>query len=162
MRLLIEKGADFNAADGEGTSPCLVAAQEGHAEVLSLLLDNGADVNKFNKDGWSPVFAAARSGHLECVRLLLEKAPNIDVNSPETEDDKSPVFIAARYGHVEILQLLISKGANINTPDKSGKSPLLRAMEKKKTRCVELLLEAGAVDEGDRVKTWYCLENVEP
>jgi len=42
VRLLIEAGADLNAADKEGTTALILATLNGHLDVAALLLDAGA------------------------------------------------------------------------------------------------------------------------
>jgi ankyrin repeat protein len=41
--ILLEKGADINAAGGRYGSSLQAAAAEGHTEIISILLDKGAD-----------------------------------------------------------------------------------------------------------------------
>ena len=42
---LLRAGADVNQKDSAGTTGLLLAARNGHAEVVQTLLDNGADVD---------------------------------------------------------------------------------------------------------------------
>jgi len=43
-RLLIEKGADVNARDNNGSTPLIAAAFKGRSGIAQLLIDKGADV----------------------------------------------------------------------------------------------------------------------
>ena len=45
VRLLIESGADVNAARSDGYTALMCAAQNGHNECAKLLIDAGASVN---------------------------------------------------------------------------------------------------------------------
>ena len=45
VRLLIESGADVNAARSDGYTALMCAAQNGHSECAKLLIDAGANVN---------------------------------------------------------------------------------------------------------------------
>lgn len=45
MRLLLEKGADFETRGKDGRTPLSYAAEKGHEAVVKLLLEQGADVN---------------------------------------------------------------------------------------------------------------------
>ena len=45
VRLLLEAGADKNAAQVNGTTALMAAAEHGHVEVVRLLLDAGAYTN---------------------------------------------------------------------------------------------------------------------
>ena len=44
--------------DGDGRSPLLVAAMEGHKTIVEILLAKGADVNAGDIDGSMPLDAA--------------------------------------------------------------------------------------------------------
>ena len=52
MRLLLDKGADFEAKDKWGQTPLSWAAENGHEATVRLLLDKGADFEA--KDRWRP------------------------------------------------------------------------------------------------------------
>ena len=43
-QLLLQHGADARAADNDGTTALMYAAQGGHEAVAQLLLQHGADV----------------------------------------------------------------------------------------------------------------------
>jgi ankyrin repeat protein len=45
LGILLDKGADVNAAEGQYGTPLQVAAEGGNTELVSILLDKGADVN---------------------------------------------------------------------------------------------------------------------
>ncbi|CAK9099458.1 unnamed protein product [Durusdinium trenchii] len=70
VRLLLEAGANQNAARANGTTALKDAARNGHLEVVRLLLEAGADKNAAQVNGTTALMAAAEHGHLEVVRLL--------------------------------------------------------------------------------------------
>jgi ankyrin repeat protein len=43
VRLLLEKGANVNAADRRGRTPLLRASRNGHIDIVKLLLEKGCD-----------------------------------------------------------------------------------------------------------------------
>ncbi|GIL43328.1 hypothetical protein Vafri_1108 [Volvox africanus] len=67
--------------DYTGESALSVAANKGHAAVVSALLAAGASPHHRSLDGETPLHAAALSGSAECVRLLLEAGADPDVQS---------------------------------------------------------------------------------
>jgi len=48
-KLLIDKGADINAADHKGTTPLMLAVQKNSLPVAKLLLERGADISLRDK-----------------------------------------------------------------------------------------------------------------
>ena len=72
-RLLVEGGADVNAATREGETPLMNAALGNHAEMVKILLNARADVNAVDAQGCTPLDAAEAAGSRECI-LLLQRA----------------------------------------------------------------------------------------
>ncbi|EED18088.1 ankyrin repeat domain protein, putative [Talaromyces stipitatus ATCC 10500] len=73
VKLLLEKGADFNAQGGQYGNALQAAAQGGHLEIVQLLLEKGADVNAQGGYYGNALQAAAQRGHSKIVQLLVEK-----------------------------------------------------------------------------------------
>ena len=69
---LAKLGADLNAADEEGRTPMLLAAQNGREESVRMLAELGADIDGADKDGRTPAWTAAENGHEEAYRALVE------------------------------------------------------------------------------------------
>lgn len=71
-RVLLESGADANAASRNGSTPLEGAALRGFESIVMLLLDHGAQVNQVNSDsGTTALYAAAAFGKEQIVKLLL-------------------------------------------------------------------------------------------
>ncbi len=73
VALLLDRGADINAAGEHYWSPLIRAMYFQSYQVMRLLLARGADVNlKFGPQGYFPLYAAADWGFPDAVRILLE------------------------------------------------------------------------------------------
>lgn len=75
-----------------GSSPLILAAAKGHAEVVRLLLDHGAHINATDHTGWTALHAAVYGGHVEVVRLLLERRAQL--HQPNHWYLASPITLA--------------------------------------------------------------------
>jgi ankyrin repeat protein len=70
VEVLLAKGANKNAVDGDLWTPLHLASSEGHVGVVERLLKRGADKNKETRDAERPIDLARFYGHPEVVRLL--------------------------------------------------------------------------------------------
>jgi len=70
---ILNKGADIdiNACDSNGNNALMLAAHNGHTEIVKLLLKAGADINKINNNGKTAVEIALENGNLEMAKLVL-------------------------------------------------------------------------------------------
>ena len=142
MRLLLDAGADPNAANDFAATPLMWCA--GDAAKVRLLLSKGAKVDARSKLGRTPLLiAAAYDGATEAARLLIEKGA--DVNARD-EGGMSVLEQAACSNHIELVRLLLAKGANVNTADGGGMTPLFVAAGNgdRNAPLVKLLLAHGA------------------
>jgi cytochrome c len=112
-KLLIERGADVNAAPTPLLGPALMPAlAKRRIDLINLLLDGGANPNS-NRGGESALHVAVRSGCLDCVKALVEAGA--DVNA-KTKDGKTPLHLAKFKGQREVADYLMSHGVVLPTP----------------------------------------------
>jgi len=64
-KAMIEHGADVNAKDNYGYTVLILAARNGHTEIVELLIERGADIEAMNNDGNTALIQAARYGILK-------------------------------------------------------------------------------------------------
>ena len=142
-KVLLEAGADVNMICAKGTSffkyrqddvelvgevgdtALIIAARNGHMNIIKVLVEAGADVNK-----------------------ICSKAPSFSKFTRDLElegkSDDTALIIAARKGHVKIIEVLIEAGANVNTIYNSSETALISLALNGNTQGVRLLLRSGA------------------
>jgi ankyrin repeat protein len=148
---LIAKGADVNAANADGTTALMQAAEgsgylSNNAPAVAMLLDKGATVDFQDKRGRTALDHAAAEGKIEAMRLLLAHKANPNLRA---KDSSTPLLTAIRFGHLVAGSLLLDNGADINAADSDGNTPLIIAAEgtaymPNNTPLVEALLNKNA------------------
>jgi len=134
-------GTAVNVAQSNGATPLLIAAQNGHRDVVALLLDKGAAVNQMRIDGGTALIIAAQNGHRDIVKLLLEKGAAVN---QAMQDGATPLLITAQNGHRDVMELLLDKGAAVNQAMSDGRTPLHAAAYFGHRDIVTLLLKYSA------------------
>jgi ankyrin repeat protein len=153
----VDKGRLF------GKTALMLAAANGHIEVVEALLQHGAHVDATRKMycpvdnpqyskreniGWTGLMDAADRGHEELVSMLLAAgaAPNA-----ESADGTTALLLAAVVGHAGIVKLLLGAGAGVDgskryrfSPGSPGVTPIMLAICRGHVMVVEQLIDAGA------------------
>jgi len=65
------------------TSPLIVAACGGNADVVGVLLCRGADPDLQDAEGRTAIMHAASYGHLDCVTRLIEAGASVAIEDHE-------------------------------------------------------------------------------
>jgi ankyrin repeat protein len=156
-RLLIERGANLELADGNGVTPLISAivnasifrvnrtGESDHLKTAHLLLDAGANVNAMDWYGQTPLWATVDMRNLELARdgndrgirdeafALIERLlqAGADPNARTREFPHERRFLVVAVGSVAWVDL-------------TGQTPFLRAAASGDLPVMRLLLEHGA------------------
>ncbi|SET47813.1 ankyrin repeat domain-containing protein [Hymenobacter actinosclerus] len=110
VQALLVAGADANAPvemmPGFPTTFLVIAAGNGHLDVVKALVKNKAQVDKTDSFQMTPLMAAAANGSLDVVEFLLANGAN-----PKAKDkDGKDVLAAAKEGeNADVIKLIKSK-----------------------------------------------------
>ena len=108
VRLLIEHGADINAATDDGETALSLAAFKGNLELVVYLLDQGSNIR--DTRNYKALHHAAGEGYNEIVRYLITKGMPVDA----PDSGWTALLIAAQEGLLETVKILIEQGADIH------------------------------------------------
>lgn len=111
---LVIAGADVNANDVIGATPCHHAAVFNRDDVLELFCKHNADINAKDGDGNTPLHYACRYGAYEAAEILLEHGAN---KWEKNEKKHIAVEYADKFGRSAIVELIK------NYPDLEIKEP---------------------------------------
>ncbi len=127
--LLLDRGANVNAACLLDYSPLMIAVTNGNTSLVQSLILYGADVNAINDHGLTVLVVALRQpveevATEEIIQLLL--AYGADPNS-ESQFAGSlsgrPLHWAILEGNVAGVRALLDSGANVEAKNADGETP---------------------------------------
>ena len=96
---------------GNGSTPLIVAAEEGRLDVVEFLVDSGANLNARNDHNYTALHWAAYHGHQDIVEFLIKNKADANIKD---STGSTPLQLAIVKGHVLIAGLLISYGTRVD------------------------------------------------
>ena len=94
VTLLIEMGA--NVSEVLTNTSMMVAAANGHLNILRILAKNGAKKEQQNSDKWTAFHFACRNGFLECAKFLAKDCEEV-MGFPD-KNGSTPLIYAVIHG----------------------------------------------------------------
>jgi ankyrin repeat protein len=157
VRALLRRGAEVNAAQGDGMTALHWAASKGNAEMVGVLLKAGASVKTTTRiDSATPLHLAAAAGSAPALDGLI--AAGADINAV-TAPGTTALMLAAAAGSPDAVKVLLAHGANPNARESAkGHTALMFAAAANRTDAVKVLLELGA--DADAMTTVFDLMDV--
>jgi len=141
-RVLVDRGAELNTADPDGTTALMYAIMNGHYDTAALLVDKGANPNVVDSAGMAALY---------CV---------VDMNTLGEVFGHPERPSTSKLTALELMKILLTHGANPNAALKTatlqrahtpgeftlgeGATPLMRAAKNGDSATIRLLLEHGA------------------
>jgi len=143
VRSLVQKKADVNAPQIDGTTALHWAVQADDLELADFLIRSGAKVSIATVAGATPLQVAALNGSAALIGRLI--AAGADPNTPLTRSGDTALMIASRTGKVDAVRVLLDRGAKVNAQETwGGTTALMWAVSEKHPDVAKLLIERGA------------------
>ncbi|XP_043247903.1 protein TANC2 [Colletes gigas] len=127
--------------DPAGRTALMLAASEGHTNLIELFLDKGSILESRDKEGLTALCWACVRGRLTAVQNFIDRGA--DVNTSDNTG-RTPLDLAAFQGNPKLVQLLLEKGAAVEHVDLHGMRPLDRAIGCRNIPVVQCFLRRGA------------------
>jgi ankyrin repeat protein len=162
---LLQKKADVNAADADGTTPLQWAVRQSFTRddlgIADELIRAGADVKAANRYGVTALYLACLNGNAAMIERLLKAGA--DANATTTEGETA-LMTVARSGNVEAAKVLLAHGAALETRENwHQQTALMWATAENHPDMVRELIAHGAdVNARDEVKKWERQKTSEP
>ena len=130
-----------NKNEDEST-PCSLAAANGHVEVVKLLLEKDRNaIFDADEDDNTPLHLAAAKRHSETVRFLLEQGASVHKRNSKKW---TALDCAAAAGAYKCVELLLENDSPVDPRDRRGQSPLHLAAIHGHDSTAQLLIDHGA------------------
>lgn len=134
-RLLSTGRLPLDVRDEKGTTPAMVAADEGRTDILAVFREHGFDEALYDERGRTVAHHAAMSGSIESVRFCVEAGLNLEARD---FDGRTPILAALSpdaRGSGEtsalILDILCRAGARLEPMDVFGENLAHLAVRRK-------------------------------
>ncbi|XP_046562244.1 ankyrin repeat domain-containing protein 50-like [Haliotis rubra] len=146
--VLSQNMVDINGRVRCGRTAVMLAAANGHKDVVEMFVDKGATVSFVDETGNNILHCACRRGDMEAVKYILSQKM-VDVNSYGPRK-KTPLMVAAEHGHKEVVELLVTHGADLSLSVKGRDDILHIACNRGQFDVVKYLLSLNSVDINSR------------
>lgn len=127
--------------DPMGRTALMMAASEGHTNLIDMFLEKGAILEAVDKEGLTGLCWACVRGRVAAVQALLDRGADIGAND---KTGRTPLDLAAFQGNPKLVQLLLERGAAVEHVDLHGMRPLDRAIGCRNVPVVQCFLRRGA------------------
>lgn len=143
VRSLLQRKADVNAPQVDGTTALHWAVRADDLETADLLIRAGANVSAANREGVIPLQLAAQNGNAAMLEKLIKAGAK--VNTPLDPSGDTALMMAARTGKTDAVKVLLDSGAQVDTRETWGDTTaLMWAVAEGNHAVIRMLIDRGA------------------
>jgi len=142
VRTLLQKHADVNGTQADGSTALHWAAQSDNLTAADLLIAAGANVKAATRFNITPLALACTNGNAAIIDHLLKAGA--DANST-SQQGQTALMTASLTGKADAVKILLAHGSNVNArePNKD-QTALMWAASEGNSAAAALLMEYGA------------------
>ena len=135
----LAQGGSVTMRSPKGTTPLLIAANNGHTDICGLLLAHGSNVNEVEPLAKNTALhLASDQGHNASLEALLSWGA--EVNSQD-HAGWTPFHYACQEGHLLCVLTLLKAGASLTLPTDDGLLPIHTAAQRNSVEVIRTLVE---------------------
>ena len=111
---------NINSIDVNSMTALMMAAAQGHKEMVRMLILLGANIEAQNTAG-TALMMAAKNGHTKIVIMLIKSGAGLHATDI---DGNTALILTIRNGYAKIAESLIKAGANVAAKNNLGLTAL--------------------------------------
>ncbi|KAK1151855.1 B-cell lymphoma 3 protein [Acipenser oxyrinchus oxyrinchus] len=136
---------DLDTHNNLRQTPLHLAVITHQPQLVSHLVGQGASAMLLDRNGQTAIHLACEHSQLDCLQEILGRSQDkLDLEARNYQGF-TPLHIAVNNNGKDLLATLLNRGADIDAVDiKSGRSPLIHAVELNSLEMVNFLIEHGA------------------
>merc|ERR1711997_1402135 len=140
---LIRQGADKDYQDGYGNTALIIAAENGHKDLVKKLINVvGVDVNLAKSDGTTALHLEVLNNHFDNVKLLVDKRADVNAKARiNYRDNYTPLILASMNGYIKIVEYLLEQRPDIGAQTEEGCDAFQWAAKKGNIEVVRYFIE---------------------
>jgi ankyrin repeat protein len=138
---LLEKGADINTVDVDGSNLLLNAAGSGNMDIIRFLVEEkGFDVNFADNNNITPFYSSCGSGDVEVIKYFIDKGVDTQVRSVI---DGTPIVSAIYSDSLAAFEYLLELSCEYDVPNQWNVAPVHYAAYRGQTEMLKMLMDKG-------------------
>ncbi|XP_010892434.1 NF-kappa-B inhibitor epsilon [Esox lucius] len=142
IQLLEVARKDLDIYNNLRQTPLHLAVITHQPRLVETLLLAGADPGALDRNGQTAVHLCCEHGQQACLSVILSHNFISSCLEVRNYEGLTPLHLAVQGRHKELARMLLDAGADINAMDiKSGRSPLIHAVENNYIDMVDFLIE---------------------
>ncbi|KAL3895250.1 MAG: hypothetical protein SGPRY_013561, partial [Prymnesium sp.] len=137
----LKRVSNIDETAENGVTPLMIAARQGHVDMVKRLLQLKASVTARSAHGCTALSMAAEEGFTAVADVLVEQGSDV---AQHDNKNYTPLMRAAENGHADAVNFLLTHGSPVDMVNDQGSTALMLAAWNGSHACVQLLLKGGS------------------